>query len=179
MSTRKARKPVFSALTDDECRVVLRRNHVGRLGFLNHGVVDIEPVHYIAADSWIFVRSAEGTKLHAFAHNPYVAFEVDEIDATFDWRSVVAHGTIYLMSEHGDNAEREDFDLALDALRSFIPETLTEGDPTPFRNTIYGLHVDRVAGRMAEQRRRLPKRTASHLDTASSPAPRPENPDGF
>ena len=179
MPTRKARKPVFSALSDDECRAVLDRNHVGRLAFLNHGVVDIEPVHYIAADSWIFVRSADGAKLHAFAHNPYVAFEVDEIDATFDWRSVVAHGTIYVMSEHGDSAEREDFELALDALRSFIPETLTEGDPTPFRNTIYGLHMDRVAGRMAEQRRRLPKRAASRLDATPSPPPRPENPDGF
>ena len=72
------------------------------------------------------------------------------------------------------------------AAHGFSPErlerfgaTLTEGDPTPFRNTIYGLHVDRVAGRMAEQRRRLPKHGARHLDTAPSPPPRPENPDGF
>lgn len=177
MPPRKARKPVFLALTDEECRAVLGRNHVGRLAFINHGVVDIEPVHYIVGDSWIFVRSAEGAKLHAFAHNPYVAFEVDEVDGTFDWRSVVAHGTIYLMSEHGDRADRSDFEHALDALRSFIPETLTEDDPTPFRNTIYGLHVDKVAGRGAEQRKRHPKRGVSNFDIA--PPGRPEIPDGF
>ena len=68
----RVRKPVFTALTDQECRAVLSRNHVGRVAFLNDGVVDIEPVHYAAANSWIFVRSAEGMKLEAFAHSPYV-----------------------------------------------------------------------------------------------------------
>lgn len=177
MPSRKARKPVFAALTADECGEVLGRNHVGRLAFLSEGIVDIEPVHYIAADSWIFVRSAEGAKLEAFAHNPYVAFEVDEVHGTFDWRSVVAHGTIYLMSERGDRADRSDFELALDALRSFIPETLTDDDPTPFRNTIYGLHVDKLAGRCAEQRRRTSKRGLGRVDV--TPAQRPEIPDGF
>lgn len=57
--------PVFTELMDDGCRAVLHRNHVGRVAFLNDRVVDIEPVHYAAADSWIFIRSAEGTKLEA------------------------------------------------------------------------------------------------------------------
>ena len=61
MPSRKARKPLFAALTVDECGEVLGRNHVGRLAFLNEGIVDIEPVHYIAADSWIFVGSMLAT----------------------------------------------------------------------------------------------------------------------
>lgn len=153
MPPRKLRKPVFAALSTEECWEVLGRNHVGRLAFFNHGVVDIEPVHYVAElDAWLFVRSAEGTKIEVFADHPYVAFEVDEIDGMFDWRSVVAHGTVYLMSEHAVRVGRVAFERALTALRSFIPETLAEGDPTPFRQLVYGIHVDRVSGRVAEQR---------------------------
>jgi uncharacterized protein len=152
MPTPQPRQPVFAALSDDECWALLTRNHVGRLAFFNDKVVDIEPVHYVAANnSWLFVRSAEGTKMEMFEHHPYVAFEVDEIDATFDWRSVVAHGTVYLMSEDSVRADRVVFDRALRSLRSFVPTTLTKGDPTPFRRQVYGIHVDRVTGRVAEQ----------------------------
>lgn len=92
-------RPVFSHLSDAEARALLARNHVGRLAYVVNDHVDIEPVHYVASESWIYVRSARGTKLDAFEHRPYVAFEVDEVDGTFDWRSVVARGTIYVMSE--------------------------------------------------------------------------------
>jgi nitroimidazol reductase NimA-like FMN-containing flavoprotein (pyridoxamine 5'-phosphate oxidase superfamily) len=152
MPSRTTRQPRFTVLTPEECRALIGRNHVGRIAFFNHGVVDIEPVHYAAADSWIFVRSAEGTKLEVFAHHPYVAFEDDEIDATFDWRSVVAHGTVYLMSEDGIGVDRVVFERAVRALRSFIPATLATNDPTPARRRIYGVHVDRMTGRRAEQR---------------------------
>jgi nitroimidazol reductase NimA-like FMN-containing flavoprotein (pyridoxamine 5'-phosphate oxidase superfamily) len=177
MPSPSTRKPVFTALTTKECQAVLARNHIGRLAFLNEGQVDIEPVHYAASNSWIFVRSAEGAKLEAFAHTPYVAFEVDEVDATFDWRSVVAHGTIYMMSEHGIRVERLDFERALRTLRSFVPETLDVGDPTPFRRTIYGVHVDKLTGRRAEQR--VGKSRRPSLSKSAPPRQRPRTPDGF
>lgn len=175
--TRIPRKPVFSALTADDCRAMLGRNHVGHLAFLNGRVVDIEPVHYVVDDGWIFVRSAAGTKLDALAHNPYVAFQVDEIAGTFDWRSTVAHGTVYVVSDDESRVDHELFERALDALRSFVPEALTADDPTPFRRTIYGIHIDALAGRMAEQRKRTSRRVPLRFDT--EPARRPRTPDGF
>jgi nitroimidazol reductase NimA-like FMN-containing flavoprotein (pyridoxamine 5'-phosphate oxidase superfamily) len=172
-----AEQPVFSVLTAGECRTVLGRNHVGRVGFLNDTIVDIEPVSYAATDSWIFIRSAEGTKLEAFAHNPYVAFEVDEIDAPFDWRSVVVHGTVYWMAETTQQVDRLEFRRAVRALRSFMPEALTDADPTPFRRTIYGIHIDRLAGRRAEKDRGASRERRLRFD---KPAPRrPTVPSGF
>lgn len=151
-------RPLFSELTAAESRAILRRNHVGRLCFLNRGVVDIQPVHYVVRGEWIFLRSANGTKLEAFAHNPYVAFEVDEIADTFDWRSVIARGTIYFLSEDGARFERLAFERAVRALRSFIPDSLTDLDPTPFRQTVYGIHIDLLTGRRAEPSARRSKR---------------------
>jgi uncharacterized protein len=143
-------RPVFSAMSERESRGLLRRRHVGRLCFLNEGQPDVAPVHYVTGNGWIFIRSAPGTKIEAIAHHPYVAFEVDEFDDTFNWRSVVVRGTIYPLPGDGTQIERKELDRAIRALRAFVPATLTADDPTPARDMVYGIHVDKMTGRMAE-----------------------------
>jgi hypothetical protein len=175
-----ATKPVFARLTARECNALLRRNHVGRIAFLNDGLVDIEPVHFVASSSWLLMRSAEGTKLEAFAHSPYVAFEVDEVDGPFDWRSVVVHGTIYVMADQGGRFDREFYRHSLAALRAFVPGVLTADDPTPFRDTIYGLHMDRVTGRMGtSHRRQTPRKRSLVIRPRKAAAKRRRTTDGF
>ena len=148
----------FLILTPSDCTKVLGRNHVGRLAFRIGESVDIQPVGYVANSSWLFMRSAHGTKLEALAHNPFVAFEVDEIDGPFDWRSVVAHGTIYLLPRDGAPIEQREFQRALKALRRVVPDALTPSDPVPDRDTVYGLHIDRLTGRRARSRSIKPTR---------------------
>jgi hypothetical protein len=149
---------------------------MGRLAFVNEKLVDIEPVNYTAADGWLFMRSAEGAKLEALAHTPYVAFEVDEIKGPFEWQSVVARGTIYLMADDGRYVDQATVDRAVSALRSFSPAALTDDDPTPFRRTVYGLHVDVLSGRSASL-----KPGADHPPVAPAEprSPRRRTPDGF
>lgn len=149
MTSRINDKPMFTALSEDSCRQLLARNHVGRIAFFNHGYVDIEPVHYVAADSWLFLRSSLGTKIEVFSHHPYVSFEVDEVEGPFDWRSVVVRGTVYLMADKGPAVDRAVYQKALTALRSLMPTTLTDDDPAPRRDHVYGIHIETVTGRSA------------------------------
>src|SRR5213075_1776641 len=116
-------------------------NHVGRLAFVRDHQVDIEPLGYVSLGDWIFLRSAYGAKLEALEHNPYVAFEVDEVSGPFDWLSVVARGTAYLLPKDGAPLERRDFERAVTKMRELVPETLRAGDPTPERQIVYGVHV--------------------------------------
>jgi nitroimidazol reductase NimA-like FMN-containing flavoprotein (pyridoxamine 5'-phosphate oxidase superfamily) len=150
MAAQEGGKPVFSILSPAECEAVLSRNHIGRLAFINDGRVDIEPVSYVASGPWLFMRSAEGAKLAALAHTPYVAFEVDEVKSAIDWQSVVVRGTIYWLADDGRYVDRSTLDRAIEALRSFQPQALGDDDPTPFRRTIYGLHTDLMTGRKSE-----------------------------
>ena len=62
MSKHEMNKPIFATLTDDECRAVLSRNYVGRLAFMRENRVDIQPIGYVAAEAWLFMRSADGAK---------------------------------------------------------------------------------------------------------------------
>lgn len=169
--------PQFFVLTPDDCADLLKRNHVGRIAFLNDMDVDIEPVTYAANGNWIFVRSAYGAKLDAFAHHPYVAFEVDEIDGPFDWRSVVAHGTIYMQAADGAPIEQREFQRALRALRTVMPNALTSSDPVPERVFVYGLHVDRMTGRMAQSSGSKSRRRRSKVTSKKGSPPRAA--DGF
>ena len=139
--------PSFRDLTRPECEEILSRNHVGRVAFSYHDHVDIEPIHFVYADGWLYGRTTHGTKLRTLAHNRWLAFEVDEIDATFDWRSVVVKGALYVLEHNG--SQNTVFDKAVDQLRKFIPEALSEGDPTPDRTVVFRIHVDQVTGRAA------------------------------
>lgn len=142
------RVPYVRELDREECLEILRRTKVGRIAFSLRDRVDIEPVHYVLDDEWIYIRTTAGSKVAVVAHNKWVAFEVDEVKALFDWRSVVVHGSIHTVT--ADVSGVETHEHAIEALRQIIPEALTETDPVPFRNIILRIHLDEVTGREAE-----------------------------
>jgi len=143
-------------LSRSEIDTFLGRNHVGRLAFSFRDRVDIRPIHYVYKDGWIYGCTSKGSKLETIAHNMWVAFEVDEVVATFDWRSVVIQGAFYVVSpissphpDPTDTSIQEDpaFNQAIAALRSFLPDMMLASDPTPFRHTVFRIHLDEVSGR--------------------------------
>lgn len=146
-------KPVFRDLDPTECVAILERNRLGRLAFSRATEVDVQPVHYVARGNWIFGRTSAGEKLSALERNWRVAFQVDEVTGTFDWSSVVVRGGFYVLSPDGNPTEAARWQQAVDALRTFMPETLTDNDPVPFRNVLFGIAVQEMTGRRAETER--------------------------
>lgn len=141
-----------------ESELILGRNSVGRIAFSFKDHIDIEPINYVYKNGWIYGRTSKGTKTHSIAHHMWVAFEVDEIVATFEWRSVVVKGPFYVMDSQAaphadptDTSAREDPEFAqgVALLRSIVPDTLQSSDPTPFRHTVFRIHLDEVTGREA------------------------------
>ena len=141
--------PVFRELTRDECDALLARNHVGRVAFTFQDHVDIEPVHYVYADGWLHGRTAPGGKIAILRHHPWVAFEVDEVEGLFDWRSVVIHGSVHIPDPEGSPDDRAAHAQTLAQLRRLVPATLAKGDPAPMRLLLFRIHVDDVSGRAA------------------------------
>lgn len=148
--------PCFRRLTASESRALLRSETVGRLAFVQGREVDIEPIHFVLSGRWIFGRTSQGAKLSALARIPYVAFEVDEVHGLFDWRSVVVHGTYYPHGPGGTPAARRAFARATRLLGGLVPRALTEHDPVPFRDAVFGIYIDRLEGRSASAPPRPP-----------------------
>lgn len=94
-------KAHIKELTRVEIETILSRNHVGRVAFSFRDRVDIRPIHYVYKNGWIYGCTSKGGKLETIAHNMWVAFEVDEVAGTFDWRSIVIRGAFYIMSPIG------------------------------------------------------------------------------
>lgn len=138
--------PRFRELDRRACEAILAKHSVGRLAFALHDRVDIAPLHYALVDGWIYGRTSLGAKLNSVAHNRWVAFEVDEVDGPFDWRSVVVHGAWY----HWDSAppaEQATWERGIEALRRLVPGTLEASDPVPFRTVVFRVHLAEVTGR--------------------------------
>jgi nitroimidazol reductase NimA-like FMN-containing flavoprotein (pyridoxamine 5'-phosphate oxidase superfamily) len=141
--------PSFRTLSRAECEALLRAQHVGRLAYTVRDRVAIEPIHFVYHDGWLVGRTAPGSKLASLSHNPFVAFETDVVRALFDWESVVVRGTFYLLHARGTPTERESWERSVSLLRTLVPETFGPGDPVPFRDVPFHIHVDEITGRAA------------------------------
>jgi uncharacterized protein len=142
--------PRFHHMSREEALGILARHHVGRLAFTFHDRVDIQPIHYVYEDGFVYGRTSEGAKLDTIGHNRWVALETDEVHAVFDWKSVVVHGTFYRLELEGGTVEESRLaQHAIALLGAVIPATLRPGDPVDFRTVLFRIAVDEISGREA------------------------------
>ena len=142
--------PTMTNLTRPEMEALLRRHNVGRIAFTDGRRVDVEPIGYVYDDGAIYGRAAPGTRMTALRGRPWVAFEVDEIRDAFDWESVVAKGTVYIVEPGQSMPMREHYEQALRAVRSVMPDALTDRDPVPTRTILFRVQIDDMQGRSAQ-----------------------------
>ena len=71
------------------------------------------------------------------------------MNAIFDWRSVVVHGSFCTVSPEVPGAEAAAWARGVDLLRTLIPETGTPDDPVPFRSIIFQIRIEQISGREA------------------------------
>jgi nitroimidazol reductase NimA-like FMN-containing flavoprotein (pyridoxamine 5'-phosphate oxidase superfamily) len=142
-----APSPKLQPMSEEDARALLARNNVGRLAFTLHDRVDIEPIHYVQEGDWLFGRTSTGTKLSTLLHHPYCAFEADEVRGLFDWSSVVAKGTFYLLDP--EIGSPDTYQRAERLLRNLVPGTFSTHDPAPHRDIVFGIHINELTGRTA------------------------------
>jgi len=144
--------PDIHTLDRSSIDAMLSRNSVGRIAFAHEGRVDVQPIHYVYDGDWIYGRTSAGSKLRAVLHNCWVAFEIDEVEDVFRWRSAIVHGACYVLDPEGSPHERAVHEHAITLMRRLVPETLTKEDPVPSRSVFFRVHVDEATGREAGRR---------------------------
>ncbi|HXV16267.1 MAG TPA: pyridoxamine 5'-phosphate oxidase family protein [Gemmatimonadaceae bacterium] len=135
--------PLFDELSREECEQLLERTHVGRLAFALHDVVDVVPLGYHFEKGWIYGRTSPGGKLATLDRNRRVAFEIDDVSGPLDWKSVIVHGSFYLLDPASGAETRT-------KLERIFPDAFSDTDPVSFRNQFFGISIEEMSGRMAK-----------------------------
>jgi uncharacterized protein len=84
---------VISEMTEKECRDLLARNSIGRLGCAQDNRPYVVPI-YLAYDiDYFYVLSTLGQKIEWMRANPNVCVQMDEITGESQWSSVIVNGS--------------------------------------------------------------------------------------
>jgi nitroimidazol reductase NimA-like FMN-containing flavoprotein (pyridoxamine 5'-phosphate oxidase superfamily) len=70
-------------LVAEQCLELLATSSLGRIAVTIGAVPAIFPVHYQMVEGQIVFRAGKGTNLHTASANTVVAFEVDDVDASW------------------------------------------------------------------------------------------------
>jgi nitroimidazol reductase NimA-like FMN-containing flavoprotein (pyridoxamine 5'-phosphate oxidase superfamily) len=87
----------METLSRDACEDILRRNEIGRLACFSPTADEtyIVPISYHYHDGRVFFACLPGQKLRYMQEHPAgVSLEVDEIDASQEWLTVIATGRV-------------------------------------------------------------------------------------
>jgi uncharacterized protein len=140
--------PVFRRLDREECESILSRNHVGRIAYAKARRTVVLPVYYAYADGWIYGRMQRSRKRAILGWYGWwpVAFQVDEAEDLFQWRSVLVHGGLYALPPDGTASEQDSRRRAIELMRALIPRTFRTGDPMPSWAGVFRIAVQDVTG---------------------------------
>jgi nitroimidazol reductase NimA-like FMN-containing flavoprotein (pyridoxamine 5'-phosphate oxidase superfamily) len=93
---------MYGELTQSQIEKVLYAGSIGRIGFQMDGKVYIIPINYAYDGENIYANTLDGSKVQIMRTHPNVCFQVDQIEDSSHWRSVLIWGTFEELT--GDEA---------------------------------------------------------------------------
>ena len=138
-------------LTTEECRDVLARTHLGRLGCARLDQPYIVPIHFSFDDAarCVYAFSTIGQKVYWMRDNPKVCLEVEEIVDGHQWTTVVATG-LYQEIQN-DPGEADARTRAAELFEQRAEWWLPAAANVPWRGrsdiVIYRIQIERLTGR--------------------------------
>jgi nitroimidazol reductase NimA-like FMN-containing flavoprotein (pyridoxamine 5'-phosphate oxidase superfamily) len=139
-------------LSNDDAIALIERHHVGHIAITFHDLVRLKLCDYIYSQGWIYARAELGDDLTMARHHPWAAFEVDETEGIYDWRSVEVWGAVEFLSADVTSRDWYAFENAVEILRTAVPQILTADDPLPNRIQLVRIHTDKILGRESRSR---------------------------
>src|SRR5215472_10697162 len=113
-------------LNESECREILARASLARLGCSVNDQPYVVPVGIAFEQDFIYVFSTLGQKIKWMRTNPRVCVQVDEIRSKSDWVSVIANGEYQELPEPQFDEERNHARKLLDQRRQWWLNAMAE-----------------------------------------------------
>ncbi len=79
-------------MTEAECLSILTRTRLGRLACAHENQPYIVPIYFAYEQPYLYAFTTPGQKVEWMRYNPLVCLEVDEVEDSEHWTSVVIFG---------------------------------------------------------------------------------------
>jgi uncharacterized protein len=148
---------MLGSLTQQQMEEVMIRNVTGRIGCYDGKRTYIVPVNYAYNEKDVIIHSREGMKINIMRSNPQVCFQVDELKALNNWKSVIAWGVYEEITDEKEKYYAMKF-LVSRLMHLAVSETANlphmQGDngsdsykPEVIRPVVYRIKVEEKTGR--------------------------------
>jgi uncharacterized protein len=97
---------VVNEMSEKECRELLSRTSIGRLGCSRADQPYVVPIYFAYEPNYVYVLSTVGQKIEWMRANPKVCIEIDEIASESQWASVIVNGRFQELLEPQYTDER-------------------------------------------------------------------------
>jgi nitroimidazol reductase NimA-like FMN-containing flavoprotein (pyridoxamine 5'-phosphate oxidase superfamily) len=138
-------------MTSKECREILTRTSIGRLGCSHDDQPYVVPIYFVYEPDHLYGFATDGQKIEWMRTNPKVCVESDEITSHFQWTSVILYGryrelpNLPLYAEERDHARKLLERLSLWWQTAFASRRLkSSGDLIP--PLFYSIEIDSMTG---------------------------------
>jgi uncharacterized protein len=126
-----------------ESRELLRNQNIGRLGCCSEGMPYVIPVNYFFDGEDIYIHSMPGRKIQIMRSNAHVCLQVDEIEDTFNWLSVIAFG---LFEEVYDTTERDRILAAMFKRLPHMTPVESKARESMSEVIVFRIRIERITG---------------------------------
>jgi nitroimidazol reductase NimA-like FMN-containing flavoprotein (pyridoxamine 5'-phosphate oxidase superfamily) len=126
-----------------ESRELLRNQNIGRLGCCLYNMPYVIPVNYFFYGEDIYIHSLPGRKIQIMRANPYVCLQVDEIEDTFNWLSVIAFGQF---EEIYDTTERDRILASMFQRFPHLTPVESKARDTLSDVIVFRIRIERISG---------------------------------
>ena len=83
---------LIQEMTQDDCLSALARARLGRLACAHQNQPYVVPIYFVYEEPYLYGFTTPGQKVEWMRYNPLVCLEVDEVDDSEHWTSVVILG---------------------------------------------------------------------------------------
>jgi nitroimidazol reductase NimA-like FMN-containing flavoprotein (pyridoxamine 5'-phosphate oxidase superfamily) len=140
---------LINEISDQECRAVLERVPVARLGCASDNQPYVVPIHFAYDGQFIYVFSTVGKKIEWMRANPKVCVQTD-IQSEGEWVSVIVNGRYEELTEPRYTAERKHANTLLAQrydwwLNALAHRRMTLGDSS-IEPLFFRIHIDSMTG---------------------------------
>jgi nitroimidazol reductase NimA-like FMN-containing flavoprotein (pyridoxamine 5'-phosphate oxidase superfamily) len=132
---------MIGLLSHDEMTQMLQLHNVGRLACTSNDQPYIVPINYVFQCDAIYAYSMPGRKISMMREQPFISFEIDEIDGPSNWRSVIAEGVYEeLTGPAGTSLAKR---MLANGYGSLVARSLEVSSPI----VLFRIHITGLSGR--------------------------------